>query len=121
MSLGVGSSLWIYSDRWRYSRNGPPEIERYDMHTISGETKLSWLVALNVWDTLKVSKKDLTFALGEGRRGQAYSDYEALHKKVTEQSYVNKHRYTISSHVQSLGYDLLKQVADLIGYKEDKK
>jgi len=105
----IGKTIWIFDEnRRKYNRdsNGkalgsPIWKEHWAPHEVVDETRISWILR----NGRKVSKK--------GGNGIAFTEEE-----IDRQAYVADNYYRISDMVRSLGYDKLKQVADLIGYKE---
>ena len=105
----IGKKIWIMDQNHRVYRKdekgrsigGPIWREYWGEVEITGETKLSWLTS---WGQ-KIPKK--------GGYGIAFTEEE-----VNRLAYVEENKYRISDAVRNLEYDKLKQVAEIIGYKE---
>lgn len=106
----VGGFVWIFDinvRKYRRDENGrsfggPIWREHWVRHEITGETSRSWITNRNK----KIPKS--------GGRGIAFCEED-----IDRAAFVEENRYRIGQAVGAIrDYDLLKKVADLIGYKE---
>jgi hypothetical protein len=104
--LGV---VWIFDINYRSYRQdengcaygGPIWRDCWRKHEIVGETKRSWITR---WGR-KVPK--------EGGHGIAFSEEE-----VSREAYIHDNRHKIADRVMQLSdHDILKRVAELVGYE----
>lgn len=105
--------IWVFDENRRvYRRNeqgrpvgGPIWREHWRKVTVVGETSRSWVTA---WGQ-KIPKS--------GRRGVVFSEEE-----IDRAAYVRDNAVKIANEVRRVdSYDLLKQIAALVGYEEKPK
>jgi len=126
-AVAVGSTVWIFDANRRVYADkklgngklwpsGPPIWrEHWRQHVITGETRVSWLVADYVGDRhpRKISKRDL--AAGKVR-GVLTSE-----RDLDAACYVNEHAHAVADRVSRLAGGeqaaaVLRQIAALVGY-----
>lgn len=117
--IKVGDELYRRGRR----HSDPPEVLSHAVYIV-GETRMSWLVSerkgadpQDPWHMRtyisKVSKRVLA---RERQCAGNYIDRESLEQDM----WVGKHVYWISQQVSLIReYDKLRQIADIIGYKEE--
>lgn len=111
----VGDPIWIFDDNHRVYQKGklgPVWREKWRKRLIIGETSRSWLVgcSMNSPYPTKISKKG-------PHHGVAFSESE-----IDEAAYIEENRYRISEAVRYVrDANVLRKVAELIGYKEPTK
>jgi hypothetical protein len=104
----IGKTIWVYDINLRHYRRdekgrsyGPPIWRKsWRPNEVVGENRVSWIFASGA----KVPKK--------GAVGVAFSEEE-----IDRLAFVEENKHRISDAVSCLGYERLKQVADLIGYQ----
>lgn len=115
--IKVGSPVWIrteFGDAWA-------EV------AVTGETSRSWVLGPCRWRSIKVPKSSPV--TGRDQQGDKYRitwsadevevEKEKRKQQDLDQAWIRLHRYAISSQVQFLtDISLLRQIAQLIGYKE---
>lgn len=115
--IELGSKLWRVSEQSKWSAK--PKWEEYDVRE---QTSRSWIVMptkikessegnLKVWG-IKIPKKDADQDLQQ--RGFLMSEEEA---RLDE--WVHLHRPKVLRRVEQASPEVLREVAKLIGYKED--
>lgn len=109
--LKVGATVWIESDR-----NEPDEV------VITGETKQSWIFGEG-WNQQKIDKKRDGFGLYRTRPvSTQHPNIRRVftsREEIDQQRWVERNRYYIGSCVHVCdNHALLRQIADLVGYKE---
>ena len=103
----VGDRVFIFDENRRiYDKNSPDwpspvYREHFRLVTITGETKMSWLVGQH--RPVKYSKRTCTGL------------YTA--EQVEEKCWVKNHRHNIANAVHSVPFEKLKQIAEIVGYK----
>jgi hypothetical protein len=108
VELKVGDVLWCYD----YRSNSKPWFDK----TITGETKQSWVIG-EVWSTHKVLKKDLTENQGAYGRRQWFTS-----EGRDNYLWIHNHAPRMAEAVRTItDIELLKQIAELIGYNEATK
>jgi hypothetical protein len=121
--LKVGDKLWFYDEnRRRYDKDGRHPIWRdhWVERVIVGETSRSWMVWLvgteASWSPLLASKLPKA-AFRDGRAPRLWARSVA---EIERQEWVRTHRYPIQSKVAYCeDYDVLVQIAKLVGYSAD--
>jgi hypothetical protein len=117
----IGSTIYIFEDNHRVyakdaqgrSTGGPIWKEHWRPHTIDGETTQSWIVGKDWRNPIKISKKELR----EGTlRGVCFSMEEVERKAWVK---ANAHYLGNVVGVQD-NYELLKKIAEMVNYKEQK-
>lgn len=100
MTIEVGTELWARTDY------GRPD---WVSERITGETKQSWLVGK--WAT-KINKKTMLENLGQRGSRRWFTE-----RGMEEDKFVTANRWKISKIVETLGYEQLCKVAELVGYE----
>lgn len=109
--------IWIFDANRRVYRKdangrsigGPVWYEHWRKDKIEGETSRSWILVGGQKIPKKNPPKEFVAFSEEEIRDRAWVEAN-LHKIVRHMSYGEKP-----------GYDALKQIAELIGYKEDER
>lgn len=111
--IGVGSTVWVFNENHRvYAQggragDGPLWREHWRPLTITGETRVSWIAGKG-YGVVKVPKKN------PDPRVFAFSEAE-----IDKRAWVVQNIHRISGKLQFVtDYDVLRKVADLIGYSE---
>ena len=116
--IKVGDEFWVKDENHRiYDNNtsfgGGPIYERYFIKTkIISETSRSWVVG---YGNFKVPKKrpfDRVYT-SFGLPKQIYTD-----EMKADDIWLNSHAYKIKDKVDACSVEQLRQIADIIGYKE---
>lgn len=108
----VGDKLW-YQPRYDANRR---ELSSYRCVEIVGETKQSWLIH-SYGPKERVNKKTLKGSPDKYSSGIPY--YASL-DEVKEMLWIDKHCHRIADEVRHVrDGDLLRKIAELIGYKEE--
>lgn len=104
MAFKIGDKVWRFDGNRRVYVEGnstPIYSEHFYQDTIVGETPKSWLIH---YGRVKINKKTLEGIYTDEQRAAMIWD--------------KQHRYKIVREVQTCSPELLKQIAELIGYKE---
>lgn len=122
--MKVGDHLWHFDrDRRIYRRDennrpfgGPIYREHFVQYTITGETKLSWLVEATHRVLFKINKKTLLASNGAYTAHSFFTD-----KGMEDNIWVGDNRYKISRLIERASADQLMECAKILGFKEDDK
>lgn len=103
-ALKIGSEIW--------TRDPRDHRKPWEHHTITGETRVSWLIEINKWSTRKFAKMTMLENHGPQWGTQRwYTDAEKADKE-----FVDTHRHHIQRLVSvEVDATKLKQIAEILG------
>jgi hypothetical protein len=114
-TIGIGSTLYLYDDRYRPREGSPLERERtcYRPHVITGETRGKWL-ADDGFGEYEINKRTLLMS-GADRRYGPRQFYTAA--QVEDRLWDSTYRRAIVRLIERASVDQLRAVAAAVGYE----
>lgn len=117
-SIGIGTVVCVRTAYGRTPKTLEDELARWNEYKITGETRVSWIAKYGFNFEIKIDKKTLQVR-GEDKIAWSKDEIVAAWK-VHE--FLADHKYRIVEKVRECrDVEILKRVAELVGYTEHAK
>lgn len=115
--MKIGDIVYVYSSYGRHDRTYEEHLARWSEYEIVEETRGSWIARRGKWSEIKIDKK--TEQCHDKTR--IAISVKEIRKRWDDQQWIDS-RYRIAENVQrTTDVELLKKIADLVGYVHDPK